>query len=57
VSWFCFWDFFVFVFSVVVLRGGLHGGVDTEFFVAVIVVVMLVVAGVGLRGDARGGLC
>jgi len=41
----------------VVLRGGLHGGVDTEFFVAVIVVVMLVVAGVGLRGDARGGLC
>jgi hypothetical protein len=34
-----------FVFPFVVFRGGFHGGVDTESFVVVFVVVMLVVAG------------
>jgi len=40
----------------VVFRGGFHGGADTGSFVVVPVVVMLV-AGVGFGGDARGGWC
>lgn len=50
-SWFCFWEIF---FPFVVFRAGLHYGVDTGYFV-VLMVVMLVMAGVGFRGDARGG--
>jgi len=52
VSWFCFWRFFFFAFLFVVLRGGLHGGVDIGYFG-----VMLVVTGIGFRGDAHGGWC
>jgi len=42
-------DFF---FPFVVFRGGFHGGVDIGYFV-----VLLMVAGIGFHGDARGGRC